>query len=378
MGVKSHLHGKSGGVAAISTLNWEPDWLAVVWGDGAASRYPAIWLRDNLPEGRHSGNGQRLFDISALPEEIALGDARLTDNGDVGLRFEPEGLDGVFTAVWLHDHRLEPEPEPHQRRLWDKTHRPHEADFTAISRVPEALRDWLTAIRDEGVALLRGVPTQPGIIFEVVALFGYVRETNYGRLFDVVSEPEPVNLAYSSLGLGLHTDNPYRDPVPGLQLLHCLVADSDGGESVVVDGFAVAERLRAEAPENFELLTRHPVPFAFISKDADLRARNPLIELDAAGEVAAIRYNNRSAAALDLPPAVLPDFYRAYRRFGRMLHDPDFAVTFRLAPGDLFVVDNRRVLHGRKGFSGGRRHLQGCYADKDSLESRIRILETGA
>ncbi|MEX2409192.1 MAG: TauD/TfdA family dioxygenase, partial [Rhodovibrionaceae bacterium] len=105
-------------------------------------------------------------------------------------------------------------------------------------------------------------------------------------------------------------------------------------------------------------------------------ARSPLIELDAEGRLRGVRYNNRSAAPLDLAPEVLPDFYRAYRRFGRMLHDPAFAVSFRLAPGDLFIVDNRRVLHGRKGFSGGKRHLQGCYADKDSLESKIRILES--
>jgi [2-(trimethylamino)ethyl]phosphonate dioxygenase len=46
-----------------------------------------------------------------------------------------------------------------------------------------------------------------------------------------------------------------------------------------------------------------------------------------------------------------------------------------LRPGDLFVVDNRRVLHGRRGFGSGRRHLQGAYADKDGLLSKLRVLE---
>lgn len=377
MSVKSLDRTATGGDARIESLQSDADWLEVAWNDGSTSRYPAVWLRDNLPAGRHAGNGQRLFDISALPEEIILGDAILGEGGEVLLRFEPEGLEGAFSAAWLHAHRLEGPPPKPTRRLWDSGHTPHEADFGAISSSSEALRGWLTAVHDDGVALLRNVPTEPGRIFDVVALFGFVRETNYGRLFDVISEAAPVNLAFSNLGLGLHTDNPYRDPVPGLQLLHCLVAESDGGESVVVDGFAVAERLRQEAPEDFDLLTRHPVPFAFKSQDVDLRARSPLIELDAEGRLAGIRYNNRSAAALDLAPEVLPAFYRAYRRFGRMLHDPAFAVTFRLAPGDLFIVDNRRALHGRKGFSGGRRHLQGCYADKDSLESRIRLLEEG-
>lgn len=379
MGTTTEKRRESGWKAAISSVHCETDWLVVSWADSSKSRYPAVWLRDNIPEGRHSGNGQRLFDISSQPEDIALGDAMPEKDGaELRVRFEPEGLESVFTAAWLQAHCLEEKAARDTRRLWDARHSPFRSDYEEITRAPAALLAWLKALRDDGVALLRNVPTQPGSIFDVVRLFGYVRETNYGRLFDVVSEAEPVNLAYSNLGLGLHTDNPYRDPAPGLQLLHCLVAESDGGESVVVDGFAVAERLRSDAPEDFELLIRHPVPFAFTSKDTDLRTRKALIELDCEGRLAGIRYNNRSAAALDLPPDLLPEFYRAYRRFGRMLHDPDFAVSFRLTPGDLFVVDNRRVLHGRKGFSGGRRHLQGCYADKDALESKIRVLEAGA
>jgi alpha-ketoglutarate-dependent taurine dioxygenase len=50
-------------------------------------------------------------------------------------------------------------------------------------------------------------------------------------------------------------------------------------------------------------------------------------------------------------------------------------VRFKLEPGDLFLVDNLRVLHGRTGFSAaGQRHLQGCYADRDSLYSRLAVL----
>ena len=67
------------------------------------------------------------------------------------------------------------------------------------------------------------------MVLEVAATFGYVRETNYGRLFDVRVEPDPDNLAFTSREIAPHTDNPYRDPVPTLQLLHCLRdARSDG------------------------------------------------------------------------------------------------------------------------------------------------------
>jgi gamma-butyrobetaine dioxygenase len=241
-------------------------------------------------------------------------------------------------------------------------------DATALAR-------WLAGVERFGFALLHGVPARRGMVCEVIGLFGYVRETNYGRLFDVVSVEQPQNLAFTALALGNHTDNPYRDPVPQLQLLHCLEAADAGGESVVVDGFAAADRLRREAPDAFALLTRTQVDFRYVESGAvDLRHAAPLIELDVAGAVRTVRYNNRSIGPLDLDPDEIPAFYAAYRRFGRLLHDPALTVGFRLRQGDLFIVDNRRVLHGRRGFSGGRRHLQGAYADTDSLMSKLRIL----
>jgi gamma-butyrobetaine dioxygenase len=51
---------------------------------------------------------------------------------------------------------------------------------------------------------------------------------------------------------------------------------------------------------------------------------------------------------------------------------------FRLDAGDCVIFDNTRILHARTAFdesSSGGRHLQGCYADLDGLESTIAILE---
>ena len=79
----------------------------------------------------------------------------------------------------------------------------------------------------------------------VARSLGYVRETNYGRLFDVRAEPAAANLAFTRLPIAPHTDNPYRDPVPTVQLLHCLHAAADGGgDSTFTDGFRAAAELR--------------------------------------------------------------------------------------------------------------------------------------
>ena len=356
--------------------------LEIDWADGHHSVFHYVWLRDNCacPLCRHP-NGQRLLDTSAIPADIAPAHVSQTPSQQVAIEWAPDGHRSQYEPAWLRAHcysaaaRAERQTAP---RLWgaEIAGQLPQADYAAIASDEGALRDWLAAVEQYGFALLHQVPVIPGMVIEVVKLFGYVRETNYGPLFDVKSVVNPNNLAYTGLGLGGHTDNPYRQPTPTLQLLHCLASSADGGDSTLVDGFRVAERLRTTEPETFTLLAHNPIRFQFQDEDTDLSAAFPVIGLDARGAVAAIHYNSRSPAPFELEEALVEPFYAAYRAFVGLLADPELQIQFKLAPGDLFIVDNERVLHGRTGFSAaGQRHLQGCYADRDGLRSRLAVLK---
>lgn len=373
--------------SAIRSLALEADGrrLAVVWTDGGTSRFQALWLRDNLDDAasRDPSSGQRLHTVTDLPLDTRLTRAVLAGDGAIELAFLPDGHAARLTPDWLRAHdpgakagtpdaRL-----PEDIELWDAGLAADlpAADWAAVTTDETALAAWLGQVARLGFAVLRQAPREPGTVLRAVELFGHVRETNYGRLFDVRSEVNPINLAYTGLGLQVHTDNPYRDPVPTLQLLHCLTDAADGGDSVVVDGFAAALRLEAEAPDHFATLTREIVRFAYRNPDTALTARAPMIGLDGEGRLREIRFNNRSLAPFMGDPERVERLYAAYAAFARMLERPALQVVFKLAPGDLFIVDNRRVLHGRTGFAGtGHRHLQGCYADMDGLLSRLTIL----
>jgi gamma-butyrobetaine dioxygenase len=359
-------------------------WLSLRWLDGEVSRLPAVWLRDNGQDAasRHAGNGQRLFTILDLPADIRIAEA-LPREGRLDLCFLADGHRTSFDLEWLRGQcRTRPPCEPGWLREgiapWGSELSgvlPSEswADLRSDDR---SLLRWLAAVARYGTALLTDLPCEDGALLRVVERFGYVRETNYGRLFDVRSEVAPTNLAYTGLGLQVHTDNPYRDPVPGLQLLHCLANSADGGDSIVVDGFAAALRLRARDPEAFARLARWPVEFRYTVADTVLVAQAPMLGLAADGELVEIRFNNRSLGTPWLPESEIEPWYAAYRMLAQELESPEFQVTFKLAPGELFIVDNRRVLHGRTGFSGGgHRHLQGCYADRDGLLSTLAVLE---
>jgi gamma-butyrobetaine dioxygenase len=351
--------------------------LAATWSDGTTSFWPAIWLRDQCacPVCRHP-SGQRLFEIGDLPERPEIERVAMQADGSVRVSWRQEGHVSIYPAGFLYEHNLKSRRLA-PIRLWgaDLAHLP-EGDWPAVSRDPAEELGWLEAYHLHGFGLLRNVPVRPGMVAEVGDRLGFVRTTNYGRLFDVVSAPDPNNLANTALSLGVHSDNPYRDPTPGVQLLHCLLSEAPGGDSVLVDGFAAADQLRTEAPEEFELLARVPANFRFADKDADLQARTPLISVDFEGHISAVHFNNRSFAGIDGPVELVEPWFAAYRNFARILRQPERALVFRLAPGDLLVMQNERALHGRTAFDPnlGRRHLQGCYVDKDGLESRMRVL----
>jgi gamma-butyrobetaine dioxygenase len=292
---------------------------------------PAVWLRDNCPCPlcRDPVSGQRLLHITDIPPDIAVAEV-VSSGRTVSVLFHPDGHRAVFDRDWLARHG---EPAP------------------------------------------GGLPG-PGAVLAVAASLGYVRETNYGRLFDVRVENSPSNLAFTSLPVPPHTDNPYRDPVPTVQLPHCLRNAADGGDSGFVDGFPAAAALRVQDPAAFATLAVTPATFGYRDATTELSAIRPLISLDACGRIREIRINPRSLQPARLAGPRAAAFCAGYAAYAELLSAAPSMLTIRLRPGDCAVFGNTRVLHARTGFTqGGRRHLQGCYADLDGVESAVAVGE---
>ena len=349
--------------------------------------YPAVWLRDNCPctDCAVPGSGQKLFGITDLPrpDEIRIDHADEDSDGNLTVVFAPDGHKSHFPADWLAAHRPG-RNLPYDDRAEDAKVLWQAADFAdelpsatwdAFAQDRATLATCLESLLLNGFFILRDVPVQDRAVLAVAEVFGFVRDTNYGELFEVRVEENPANLAFSALPITPHTDNPYRDPVPTIQLLHCLTNASEGGDSGLVDGFHAAATLRREEPDAFDILTRTPVTFRYLDAQAELAATNSLIGLDALGRIKQIRFNNRSMRPVALPPDEITPFYTAYRAFAELLYRDEARLDFRLEPGDCVVFDNTRTLHARTGFTAsGHRHLQGCYADLDSAASTLAVL----
>ncbi len=368
---------------ATTDVRAAPEALTVEWAGGGVSQFSSLWLLDNCSQDRDPHSGQRLIDIADLPESPRIRSAVARD-GAVRIEWEGQARAASFELAWLAAHadqRVMRAPETQRRRWLEGSRLDARRDFAWVDlgqlRTGRPARlAWLTRLLQDGLAFLRDVPPTEAAILETMPLIGRVLETNYGLTFDVRSVPQPENLAYSDFGLGLHTDNPYREPVPGFQALHVLIASNEGGESLFADGFALAEHLRSVAPEAFAVLTTTPVPFHYRSRDADLRAERPLIQLSVRGEIAALHYNSRSIAPLHLSVPETTRFYKAYRQLALLLRDARFQLRTHLEAGTLVVFDNQRTLHGRTAFSSARypRHLRGCYLSRDSVYSETALL----
>jgi len=365
----------------ITGLDIGRDSARLVWEDGSRGEYHFIWLRDNCgcPECRHPITLERTFDLLGVPEEIRPDSAEITDEGDLRLTW-PGGHVSAYPSPWLREtcYSGDIAVEHPPRHLWDAGLTEHvpEAFHDRMASDDRAFLDWLTALQAWGITLVRNMPDDPHAASTVAERIGFLRQTNFGTEWNVVSMPNPNSNAYTALPLNCHTDLPYWEVPPGYQFLHCLTNEAEGGESVLVDGFRVAEELRKTDPAAFDLLMQVPLDYHFRDDDHDTRYRVPAIRLGPDGAVSEVRFSIAVMGTLNVPGHLMTAVYGAHRRFAALLRDPRFEVRFRLNPGDMMVFDNRRVLHGRTAFDAatGHRRLRGIYVDHDILDSRIRVL----
>jgi gamma-butyrobetaine dioxygenase len=358
-------------------------WVEVSWADGASARFHHVWLRDNCACTLcvHPITKEQTFELVAAPAVNPARAVAVTADGALEVVWASDGHCSRYHPGWLRTHGYDGVVAhgDQGRIMWDGSTPgvPPTFDGPAVLADDEALLEWLVALRAFGVSRLRGVPTGPDVVGDVARRIGIVRETNFGVLWDVRSEPEPITNANTPLSLPPHVDLATREYQPGLQFLHCIDNSATGGDGVYLDGYRVAQILRAEHPDDYRVLTSVPWRWANRSKVSDYRWSSTPIVLDRSGAVVEVRVGNWLRAPLAAEFAEVEAAYAAYRRLFELSYRDDLAIRVSFAAGDLMAFDNRRILHGRDAYAvgDGGRWLRGCYSERDELDSRIRILE---
>lgn len=340
---------------------------------GQRGEFAALWLRERSPDAEtlDPRTGQRLIEAAELPLDLTIESAEVAE-GQLRLCFSDGHCTAFDLAALFDDHASDP-----PRKLWDAASAPRpEADFSAALEDDQALSDMLEALHRDGFVIVSGVPIETDGMQPLIDRIGPLRRTNWGGIADVKSVADAYDLTMTQRGLEPHTDNPYRDPIPGYIWLHCLTNAAEGGDSTLADGFMAARLLRERDPAAYACLTRVTPGFRYRDADTHLESEGPLIELDSHGEPVRVRYSNRTERVPALPAEELETFYAARRAFYQLITGQELTLQLKLDPGQMLIMDNYRLLHGRSAFqlAEGVRHLRQGYVDRDSTASRRRVL----
>jgi len=373
-------------MSAISKLEKNSTYLKIVWDDGEESKFNYLWLRDNCPTAHDKDSRHRMFNILNVSTNINPKNYSVGENGSLEIEWSEGDHKSSYDPLWLREncYTLKNKVKyvsPY--KLWDNSLQNNlksiEIDHEEIINSEEGLVKWLELLHYTGIAIVKNAPVEKNSAFKVLNRISHTRETFFKTPFEVINIPKPNNSAYTTHALRNHMDLPWFENPPGYQFLHCLVNSAKGGDSSAVDAFAVAEYLKKNEKEIFDVLVNTPLKFRDkdYTQEAVRSVYGTAISLTKDGDYNDIRYSIATLDALDCHPDKMNSVYKALHRFGNLLHDAKFQINFRLEPGDIFSFNNRRLLHGRTEFdpNSGHRHLQGYYMDRDEIIGRLKYLK---
>ncbi|MGH3996575.1 MAG: TauD/TfdA family dioxygenase, partial [Pseudonocardiaceae bacterium] len=238
--------------------------------------------------------------------------------------------------------------------------------------VPERIpRDEIPTARKlldrDGAVILTGWPVEPDSAVNAASAILGTRLRQLEKIHERTTENTTGTQEAPSSGF-LHRDGAYgvvdindqlvqlRIPDPDYILIFCAAVAPAGGESVVIDGYRLIERLRSSAPELYEFLTTIDVDFTSRNTNPDF-PRVPrlcrIVEWTRGGRM--ILRSAERAQPMPRDPRwdehdrLIQAWVDVCETLGAQIRQDT-----TLAPGEVLVVDNYRCLHGVRRNDGRR------------------------
>lgn len=364
---------------AIPVVDQKDDGIVVRWDPDNASFFHYFWLRsachcdlcgDSYTGSRRLHPGDVAIDIKPARIEIA---------NQLRITWQPDDHVSEYDFKWLHEYAYDGQRQrlPWQPRLWDGSLDQERVshDLEHVKQDELAYLEFLRTLRDYGIAIMRHGKTKPQGIEKMAVLIGEISDAAYSKIFDLKPDKTAHTYGNTTQIIPPHTDEAYLHTPTGILVLYCKNPASDGGESVLVDGFQVATRLKQEHPEAFKLLSACPQTYHRIVPDAgmDFRTRARALNLDESGNLIGFRFHPRSMAPIDIPGELAGQLHAANSKLSNLMMLQQNQFCFQLDAGDAVFFDNHRVMHSRKGFKDLNRHLQICNVSRDQFHQQVRI-----
>ena len=355
-----------------------PNGLNVEWQSGATSNFSYFWLRDNArdPVSFDSHSHQRELFTAMVPANIRPEHLHLSAGGD-SFQIKWPDLDTIaeydssFLSMYRHPTTVTAIPA---QSLWDANSLSGDAiriDFAQATR-DDGNAALLRILAAYGFALITNCPCEQLSVAKIANNIGYIRKTIFGGLWEFEANATMADSAYTPKELRPHTDSTYSLDAPGLQLLLCLTYDATGGESIMVDGFSVANQLKQNDSELYNEMSRIEVTGVYKGDGTILEASRPILRHDSDGQLVQVTFNNYDRKTVRLAETDMRHLYSGIRYLDRLYNDPAYQWRHQLQPGQMLIFDNWRVLHGRGAFQG-KRKMAGAYLNREDYLSALRM-----
>ena len=346
--------------------------VQIASGTNARFELPNLWLRDNClcDECRNVETEEKSFILSTVSCDLTPSMVDLTE--------------GILSIGWPDGHQsdyvladiLELSKERHAPSMsWKKGFQPEYVDWTSFLADDAIALEALTTFLQIGVMVIDGAPSQSNSLELLASRLGPIREVLFDRIHNVCLETRVYNVAHTALALPPHNDFASYSFPPSAQALHMLENGAEKGRSIILDAWAVAEKIRRQRPDFFTTLCDFAVPFRQFDEDNETYAVEPIIKCDSGGNIISVRFSNQLMQAIDPMRTGVNDFYQAYHCLCCHMTDSDNHVKFRLEGGHVLLVAAHRVLHAREAFvPSGKRHLQDAYFELDNIANKVITL----
>lgn len=366
-------------MATIVTLLPTAKTLNVSWSDAIETDYTWLWLRDHA-HGEltlHPVTQQRQLFTAGVRTDLVGTDVALTDTA-IEIAWNDGSAPSQLPVRFLEKHRV---PAPSRatiditRVLWDADLIADQwptVEYVDVMGSNDRVAEWLMKVATFGFCMVLGTPATIEATTALIHRVAYVRETIFGGFWDFQADLSKADTAYTNIELLPHTDGTYSNDAPGLQLLHCLAFDGDGGLSTMVDGFRIAAELAEHHPNHYAVLREVMVPGQYIGDGSHLMAARPVFLHDHTDTLVQVSFNNADRAPFLLSADDTDAFYAALRAFEMLANDHRLQWRRVNPPGNAMLFDNWRMLHGRTSYTG-HRHLCGAYINREDYESRLRL-----
>ena len=360
----------------IKKIKILPDDLHVYFNNEREEIYPNIWLRDHArdEENWDKRSNQRKTFTATLDFNLKIKSAEILDNGkNIKIIWPDLEKSVTYSHEFLFNNSLNNKSKINSLKLWKENDLDDQIyiDFETVQS-NAGYKKFLKNLYQYGFSVVQNCKTEMSSVENIVNKIGYVRNAIFGGLWSFESNEDKADSAYTQEELRPHTDATYSNDAPGLQLLLCCEYKAKGGDSIMVDGFKIAEMIKKDNKELFDILSTINIKGSYIGDGVFLEAERPIFNLNSKKELFQVSFNNYDRAPFRFEKDLTIKFYEAIRTFDLMANSKEYQWRHILKPGELLIFNNWRVLHGRGSFDGTRK-ISGCYINKEDFDSSCKM-----